>query len=163
MCIEQSSLGWELEELEQAAHLVAADDTTQHNVGCESTCSSGGDSSRSDTRTTSSEKASEATRNTVASKLKLKSESKCGTEDNLRDAEPGWPNTGLENDAISIHEPTPKVAHDSSINDCTGTASSDTTPLPQSNYGVGDLTDNFKCLLTLQPPHHPTQRLIEEL
>ena len=163
MCIERSSIGWELEELEQAAHLVAADDATEHNVGCESTCSSGGDSSRSDTRTANSENTPEATRNTLASKSKLKSEYKSDTGDNLRDAESeDWLKTGLKNDVISIHELTPKVAHDS-INDCTGTAGVDTTPLTHESDGVGDLTDNFKCLLTLQPPHHPTQRLIEEL
>ena len=157
MCIERSSIGWELEELEQAAHLVAADDTTEHNVVCESTCSSGEDSSRSDTRSANSENATEATRNTLASKSKLKSEYKSDTESE------DWLSTGLKNDTISIHEPTPKVARDPSINDCTGTAGVDTTPLPHESDGVGDLTDNFKCLLTLQPPCHPTQRLIEEL
>lgn len=173
MCIERSSIGWELEELEQAAHLVAAEDTTQHDdVSCESTCSSGGDSCRSDTRLATSENSSEATRNTVASKLNLKSEPQCATGGNLRyvvckDPEPAcWLNTALENEAISIHEPSPKVAHDPPPNDCTGTAGSDTTPLLHDSLcddGVGDLTDNFKCLLTLQPHLHPTQKLIEEL
>ena len=152
-----------MEELEQAAHLVAADTTTEHSdddVGCESTCSSGGDSSRSDTRTASSENTSEAARNTVASKSKLKSRT---GDDYWRDAGPeGWLNTGLKNDTISIHEPTLKISHGSSLNDCTGTAGSDTTP-HDCNDGVGDLTDNFKCLLTLQPHLHPTKRLIEEL
>lgn len=142
--LDKSTIGWELEELEQAAHLVAAEDTEEEGEGAES-------GSEQDVPSDTSEGGS----------LEEGSEQKQSVEfgkDHDREQSVSSP---VEEQSVQEHaQQTLMMAGNAALSSATGSST-------VSDDGIAKLSHGLETLLTLNPSSQEysktKQRLIEEL
>lgn len=138
VALDKSRFGWELEELEQAAHLVAAEDTEDEEEGTESCCEQ--DVSSNTSGDVSLEKSIEHSQSV---ELGEDHDGECSV-----------------NTELSIQE-HPQQMTNGAVSTATGSGNS------VCEDDITKLTHGLESLLTLNSPTHDhstaKQRLIEEL
>ena len=170
---------WELEELELAAHLVAAGDDTEHEDDEDdsppgSTCSSEATYSVSGSEHSDRDASVEAGRERAllpgGCDIHTASNPAIGATGTPTETASSEHSDKPKNTSSSRDKPTEKVGQENGENrkndDSNEAEFTQTVGSPPSDGGIADLTEGLESLLTLQPRlHKPAQKskLIEEL